>query len=43
METFHQKTTDKIQQEYRTKADVWNKTSIFQDSVTELAKQLFFF
>lgn len=43
METCHQKTTYKIQQEYRTTSDVWNKPAIFQDSVTELAKQPFFF
>jgi len=43
METFHQKTALKIQQEYRTMSEVWNKASTFQESVTELAKPLFFF
>lgn len=42
MEKFLQKTTYNIQQEYRIVSDVRNKASIFQNSVTEVAKQLFF-
>lgn len=43
IERFLQKTTYNIQQEHRIISDVKNKASIFQDSVTEVAKQLFFF